>query len=64
VKLERQSGIKIGELYDIINEGMSNHLTGVAYHPRISGSWTKIDLFETEEYIKQNECRTAAFGNR
>jgi hypothetical protein len=57
VKLERQSGIKIGELYDIINEGMSNH-------PRISGSWTKIDLFETEEYIKQNECRTAAFGNR
>jgi hypothetical protein len=64
LNFKRQSGIKMGELYDFINEGMSNHLTGVKYyHPRISGSWTQINRFETEEYITQNKCRGAEFGN-
>jgi hypothetical protein len=48
VKLERNSGIRIGELYDFINEEMS-------YHPEHFGSVASIDLFDTEEYIQQYE---------
>ena len=43
LKFEREAGIKMGELYDFIEEELR-------YHPERRGTHVSIKNFETEEY--------------